>query len=298
MTEKIWIRTSLRHLKDDLDSNGHSACVETLRRLLRKAKYSLKANCKREAGADHPDRNTQFEYLDHQKHAFLAAGLPIISVDTKKKELIGNFKNNGRSWCLEPERVNVHDFAEDDQIRAAPYGIYNVNHNRGFVCVGNSADTPEFAVTAICAWWEQDGRPLFPEAKDILILADTGGSNGCHPRAWKLQLQQQLADRLGLTVTVCHYPAHCSKWNPVERRLFSPISINWAARPLRTLQTMLECIRGTTTRKGLTVKAFLLDRTFETGKTATDAEMSQLRLRQHSVCPRWNYTIEPRLAEV
>jgi hypothetical protein len=297
MSETKWVRTSLRHLRDRLQKQGHSTSVPTLRRLLRKAKFTLKANAKRDAGKDHPHRNTQFEYLGAQRTLFLEAGLPVISIDTKKKELIGNYKNGGRVWCHQAERVNIHDFAEEGTIRAVPYGLYDVTHNQGFVWVGTSADTPEFAVDVIAAWWQTHGKATYPGATRLLILADSGGSNGCHPRAWKLYVQECLSDRFGLEVTICHYPAGCSKWNPIEYRLFSPISINWAGKPLRTLETMLACLNATTTRMGLTVKAILLDRVYKTGQTATDEEMKALNLERHAVCPRWNYTFRPRLAE-
>ena len=219
--------------------------------MLKKLKYSLKANVKRLTGPHHPDRDRQFEYLQAQKEAYLEAGLPVISVDTKKKELIGNFQNAGRSWCREAEEVNVHDFRQDALGRAVPYGIYDVNNNQAHVYVGNSADTPQFAVDAIAMWWEREGQSAFRGADKILVLADAGGSNGYRPRLWKQQLQQQLADRLRLEVTVCHYPTGASKWNPIEHRLFGPISINWAGKPLCSFEAMLAYIRGTTTQTGL-----------------------------------------------
>jgi hypothetical protein len=264
-------------------------------RLLRKHKYSLKVNVKKEAGADHADRNRQFEYIAAQKKAFLEAGLPVVSVDTKKKELVGNFKNSGQEWCQNPKRVNLHDFAQDAVGRAVPYGIYDVGHNLGFVCVGDSADTPEFAVSAIALWWEREGKALYPDASALLILCDAGGSNGCRPRAWKQQVQEQLSDRFGLEVSVCHYPTGCSKWNPVEYRLFGPISINWSGQPLRSFETVLSCIRGTTTQTGLQVSAFLLSRVFATGQSVSKDVMQALNLHFHVVCPRWNYTFKPRL---
>lgn len=294
MCDKKWLRSSLRHLRTWLTQNGHPTSLATVRRLLKKAKYALRANVKRDAGKQHPHRNAQFEHIAAQRAHFGEAGLPIISIDTKKKELIGNFKNNGRVWCQEVEPVLIHDFAEDDTIRAVPYGIYDLTHNRGFISVGTSADTPEFAVDAIAAWWETHGQATYPQAKQLLILADSGGSNGCHPRAWKLYVQQRLSDRFGLEVTICHYPAGCSKWNPIEYRLFSPISSNWAGKPLRTLEIMLGCLRATTTCKGLTVEAVLVDRKYPTGQTATDAEMAALHLQRHALCPRWNYTFQPR----
>lgn len=239
-------------------------------------------------------RNTQFLHIVDQRTRFREAGLPIISIDTKKKELIGNFKNHGRTWCQEAECILIHDFAEDNTIRAVPYSIYDLTYNRGFMSVGTSADTPEFAVDVIAAWWENHGQATYPEAKQLLILADSGGSNGCHPRAWKLFLQKRLSDRFGLEVTICHYPAGCSKWNPIEYRLFSPISIDWAGQPLRSLESVLGCLKATTTCKGLSVEAVLVDRPYLTKQTATDAEMAALHLRRYTVCPRWNYTFQSR----
>jgi hypothetical protein len=296
MTQKKWVRSSLRHLSRCLKKAGKAACPTTVGRLLRKQKYSLKVNLKREAGADHPDRNRQFEYIAANKQAFLSAGEPVISVDTKKKELVGNFKNAGQTWCLEAERVHIHDFPQDALGRAVPYGIYDVTHNQGFVCVGDSADTPAFAVEAIATWWETQGQARYPGAKALLILCDAGGSNGCRPRAWKQQVQEQLSDRFGLEVTVCHYPRGCSKWNPIEYRLFSPISGNWSGIPLRTFETVLSCIRGTTTQTGLCVSAFLLSKVYALGQSVSNEVMRQLNIHLHTVCPRWNYTFKPRLA--
>ncbi len=298
MSAKKWVRRSLRHLARRLGEMGKAISPTTLSRLLRKSDYSLQANVKREAGADHPDRNSQFAYLASQRQSFLEAGLPVISVDTKKKELVGNFKNAGPSWCQEPERVNLHDFPQDGLGRAVPYGIYDVAHNQGFVCVGDSADTPAFAVAAIALWWEQEGKARYPDAYALLILCDAGGSNGCRPYAWKQQVQEQLSDRFGLEVTVCHYPTGCSKWNPIEYRLFGPISINWAGKPLRTFETVLSCIRGTTTATGLKVSAFLLSQGFALGQRVSKDVMKTLDLHFHAVCPRWNYTFKPRLAQI
>jgi Rhodopirellula transposase DDE domain len=296
MTETKWVRSSLSHLSARLKEAGKAACPTTVGRLLRNNKYSLKVNVKREAGADHPDRNDQFEYIAAQKQAFLEAGLPVISVDTKKKELVGNFKNAGQTWCLQPERVNLHDFPQDALGRAVPYGIYDLAANRGFVCVGDSADTPAFAVEAIALWWEREGKPRYPEANAVLIMCDAGGSNGCRPRAWKQQVQEQLSDRFGLEVSVCHYPTGCSKWNPIEYRLFAPISLNWSGKPLRSFETVLSCMRATMTQTGLQVSAFLLSKVFATGQSVSNEVMKTLNLHLHAVCPRWNYTFQPRVS--
>ena len=292
-SEQKWRRSSLRQLSRRLGEAGHAASPPTVGRLLRERHYSLRSNSKQEAGKDHPDRGEQFRYLEAQKQAFLAAGKPVISVDTKKKELVGNFANAGQSWRQGPERVNTHDFRQDALGRAVPYGIYDLHRNRGAVYVGESADTPRFAVDAIVAWWRDEGQAAYPEAEELLVMADSGGSNGCQPRAWKGQLQEQLANRLGLTVTVCHYPTGCSKWNPVEHRLFGPISINWAGQPLRTFERLVGLIRGTTTRSGLSVRAARLPGEYPTGETLSDPEMERLQLEHHATCPRWNYTIRP-----
>jgi len=292
--EQKWIRSSLRSLSRRLGDAGHPASPPTVSRLLKALKYSLRANVKKHAGKEHPDRDSQFQHIEAQIEAFRAAGWPIISVDTKNKELIGNFKNNGQAWCQEPEYVNAHDFQSEAVGRAVPYGIYDMIHNRGCVYVGTSVDTPQFAVEAISAWWHNEGRDAFSPGTPLLILTDAGGSDGCRPRAWKQQLQEQLCDQFGLDVTVCHYPTGCSKWNPIEHRLFSYISINWAGKPLRSFDAMLAYIRGTTTTTGLTVKAFLVDTVYEKGQRVSDAEMRTLNLERHTVCPNWNYTIQPR----
>jgi len=295
MGARKWARSSLRQVARRLTAAGHPVSHQTVGRLLADRDYALHANAKQvEARSAHPDRDDQFAYIAAQRQAFQSAGRPIISVDTKKKELIGNFKNAGRTWGRAAEAVNVHDFRDDALGRAVPYGIYDVAANRGTVYVGASGDTPAFAVEAIARWWAGPGRGAYPPADHLLILADGGGSNGYRPRLWKQQLQEHLCDRLGLTVTVCHYPPGCSKWNPIEHRLFGPISLNWAGRPLRTWETLLGSIGGTTTTTGLTVDACLLDGVYPTGQRVSDAEMATLRLDRHEVCPTWNYTIRPR----
>jgi hypothetical protein len=294
MSEQKWQRSSLRHLMDEMEQIGHWISHTTIARLLKEMGYSLKANVKRLSGSSHPDRDRQFQYIAVQKAIFQQAGLPIISVDTKKKELIGNFKNPGQEWCRDARAVNDHDFEQDALGKAVPYGIYDLMHNHGYVYVGQSADTPQFAVEVIVSWWREFGQELFPNADKILILADAGGSNGCRPRLWKQQLQEQLADQLGLEVTVCHYPTGASKWNPIEHRLFGPISLNWAGKPLETFEFMLACIRGTDTDTGLQVNAFLVEKVYEKGIKVAKEVMQALHIEWHSVCPRWNYTIKPR----
>jgi hypothetical protein len=295
-SDQKWVRSSLRHLSDRLRTMGHAISPPVVGRLLRDRDYSLRANAKQESERDHPDRSKQFRYIEEQKQAFLGAGQPVISVDTKKKELIGNFANGGRAWCQEAAVVNVHDFAPDALGRAVPYGIYDLRRHCGAVYVGESADTPRFAVEAIARWWEEEGQAAYPEARAVLVLCDGGGSNGYQPRAWKAQIQEQLADRLGLEVTVCHYPTGCSKWNPIEHRLFGPISVNWAGQPLRTFERMVALIRGTTTRAGLVVRAERLRGEYPKGESVSNAAMKALHLERHATCPRWNYTIRPRLA--
>ncbi len=296
MSSKKWVRSSLRQLSKALGKHGYRIGRMTVRRLLRKLNYSLKATRKQVSGPHKPDRDYQFRYIERVKRLFFANGHPVISVDTKKKELIGNFKNAGRVWCQQAEEVNVHDFRNDAVGRAVPYGIYDLRHNEGYVCVGTSADTSEFAVDAICLWWEDQDRPTFPDESRLLILSDAGGSDGCRFRLWKKQLQEQIADRLGIEVMVCHYPTGTSKWNPIEHRLFSYISLNWAGKPLRSFETMLGYIRGTTTETGLKVRALLMDRVYEKGIKVSDQEMKTLNLQRRRVCPTWNYVIKPRCA--
>lgn len=295
MTKRKWVRRSLRTLATHLVRKGHAASAPTVARLLRKHDYSPRVNAKeKERDSQHPDRNRQFEYIEEQTARFRAAGSPIISVDTKKKELIGDFRQAGQSWVKEPLEVNLHDFPSEAVGRAVPYGVYDVARNEGAVFVGRSGDTPEFAISAIARWWEQIGAGVYPQARELLILADSGGSNGCRSGVWKEQLQQQLCDRLGLAVTVSHYPRGCSKWNPVEHRLFSQISVNWAGQPLRSFKLMLGYLRGTKTVTGLKVRAQMLEGVFETGRRVAKSVLQQLHIERHDVCPKWNYTIRPR----
>jgi Rhodopirellula transposase DDE domain len=296
MSERKWVRASLQRLSRELGQAGHAASAPTVGRLLRKLGFGLRADLKsEETGSNHPDRDTQFSYIAKRRAAFVAAGEPVISVDTKKKDLIGNFENAGQAWGAQAEQVNVHDFPSEAEGRALPYGIYDVAKNRGWVMVGQSADTPEFAVEAIASWWEEEGRESYPNAKRLLILADGGGSNGARSRVWKQQVQERLADRLGAEVTVCHYPRGCSKHNPIEHRLFSFISLNWAGKPLRSFEALLGFIRNTTTTAGLKVKAVLKEKVYTKGRRVSDAEMKTIELERHEDCPAWNYTIRPRL---
>ena len=265
----------------------------TVGRLLREMKFSLRANVKRLSGPPHPDRDRQFRYIQRQKRRFLAADRPVISVDTKNTELIGNFKNQGRLWRQKPDEVSAYDFPGDAQCRAIPYGVYDVAANRGHVCVGTSADTSRFAVNSIRDWWNRDGRKRYPRAKELLISADGGGSNGYRPRLWKRELQRW-ADDDGLAITVCHYPRGASKWNAVEHRLFGPITNNWSGQPLRSLGLMLNAIRGTSNESGLRVTSRLDRRKYAKKIKVSNKEMQELELHRHAICPDWNYTIKPR----
>jgi transposase len=295
MSRQRWVRSSTYQLTERLKELGYQVGHNTVWRMLKEMGFSLKTNKKKiKFRTDSPERDAQFRYIALQKKAFTDENLPIISVDTKKKESIGNFKNSGRTWCKTAEEVNSYDFTSLAVCRAVPYGIYDLNQNKGYVFVGTSGDTPEFAVAAIARWWRHAGRIIYPAMDKLLILVDGGGSNGCRVRAWKQQLQEKLSDQLGLRVTVCHYPPGCSKWNPVEYRLFSQISINWAGKPLRSLEVMLGYIRGTSTRTGLKVKAFLQKGIYKGGQKVSKAAMDQFNLQPHAVCPDWNYTISPR----
>jgi hypothetical protein len=295
MTRHKWVRISSRTLSKKLAEMGYEVSYHTVWRLLKEMGYSMRVNARTRAmTANSPLRDSQFPYIAERKAAYLAAGNPVISVDAKKKELIGNFKANGRSWCKEPIEVSDYAFPSMAECIATPYGIYDLATNKGYVWVGTSGDTPAFGVTAIKRWWLHAGRHVYPGATNLLILADGGGSNGWRCRAWKRQLQVELCDGLGFTVTVCHYPTRCSKFNPIERRLFSQISMNWAGRPLSSLDVMLGYIRGTTTETGLTVEAFLMEGDFPSGEKVPKRELDGLALQAHQTCPNWNYTITPR----
>jgi hypothetical protein len=289
-----WIRQSLRGIQATLAGIGVRISHVSVRRLLKQQDYSLKANRKSVATTRHPQRNLQFRYIERVKRRFIKAGYPVISVDTKKKELVGNFKNAGQQWTQQAEAVNDHDFPTDAIAKAVPYGIYDVVHNQGYVYVGISGDTAAFAVDAIEQWWKRKDRPRFADESKLLILCDSGGGNGYRVRNWKRQLQQQLADRYGIEVMVCHYPPGSSKWNPIEHRLFSFISLNWAGKPLRSLNCITALIRGTTTQTGLTVKAAQIKRDYPTKVKVSDQEMATLKLTRRKICPQWNYVLHPR----
>ncbi len=296
MSSTKWLNCRLRDLQAQLRARGHAVSLPVISRLLYAAGYRLRSNSKQAGGAAAPQRDVQFTHIAAEQARHLAAGQPVISVDTKKKELIGNFKNSGRTWGQAAEVVNVHDFESEALGRAVPYGIYDLTRNQGTVYVGQSADTPQFAVDAIAAWCAGDLRRAYPAATQLLIEADGGGSNSARSRVWKAALQEQVADRFGLTVTVCHYPPGTSKWNPIEHRLFSEISKTWAGCPLRSYAVLLEYLRQTRTATGLGVRAELVSTRYAKGRKVADAVMKGLKLQAHTICPQWNYTIQPRTA--
>jgi hypothetical protein len=294
MAPLLWTAKSLRNLAAGLRGLGHRICHNVVADLLREMGYSLQANRKTREGTDHPDRDAQFGYLNDQVTQALAASEPAISVDTKKKELVGDFKNNGREYRPkgQPDPVRVHDFVIPELGRAAPYGVYDIAHNAGWVSVGIDHDTASFAVNAIRRWWQRMGRDRYPLATRLLITADCGGSNGARVRLWKRELQI-LADELGLAITVCHLPPGTSKWNKIEHRLFSFITQNWRGRPLVSYQTIVQLIAATTTDTGLTVQCEIDGNTYPAGVKVTGAEMDAVNIRCHDFHGDWNYTISP-----
>lgn len=287
-----WTSKSTRTIAEELARRGHSVDAVTVGRCLNDLGYSLQANVKTREGPQHAERDKQFRYISRLVKAYMKAGDPVISVDTKKKELIGEFGNSGRTWRPqgEPVKVNVHDFPSLGRGKAVPYGAYDIAQNRAVVNVGVSHDTAEFAVESIRRWWRLDGRRLYRDACRLLICADSGGSNGNRLRAWKLGLQD-LADEIAMPITVCHYPPGTSKWNKIEHRLFSFISLNWRGQPLVNFETVVNLIGATKTRTGLHVKALLDTGTYPKGVKVDDDEMNNIRLRRHKLHPKWNYTI-------
>jgi Rhodopirellula transposase DDE domain/Winged helix-turn helix len=275
--------------------HGVRVSDKTVAKLLKEHGYSLQAPSKSVEGAQHPDRNAQFEHINAKAEECLERGVPVLSVDTKKKELVGNFKNGGHEWQPEgePELVDVHDFPSDAVGKAIPYGVYDVGANDGFVSVGIDHDTPVFAVTTIEAWWVQVGVKRYRHAREIFITADAGGSNGYRSHVWKYELQR-MADKLGLVIHVCHFPPGTSKWNKVEHRLFSFISVNWRGRPLRSYETVVNLISNTTNRGGLVVRARLDRRKYPIGKRVSAADMRALNIERHDFRGEWNYLVRPR----
>lgn len=291
---RLWTGKRLRQITSELAA-GWDIVVSpnTVRRLLGQLGYGLHANAK-SLSSHHEQRDQQFRRIAQQKKCFLHQHLPIISVDTKKKELVGNFKNPGQVWSRQPTPVNDHDFRSQGKGMAIPRGLYDPQANRGSVVVGTSHDTAEFAVEAIVGWWCGEGRCRYGQAPHLLILADSGGSNGARCRLWKYALQEKLVDPYQLTVTVCHYPTGASKWNPIEHRLFSEISKHWAGQPLIDYSTVVRLIGETRTQTGLTVNCTLMDKFYPSGLRITNDQMDQLNLRKSAVLPDWNYTLCPR----
>ena len=292
-----WTCKSVRHLAEELQREGHSVNYQTVSELLHDLDYSLQANQKNLEGSHHPDRNEQFEYINRKAKRYLKQGEPVISVDTKKKELVGDFKNAGREWQLKgkPESVRVHDFEikQPDKGKVAPYGVYDLGRNEGWVNVGVDHDTAAFAVESIRRWWRLMGRPNYPKAKRLLITADAGGSNGTRVRLWKWELQQ-LADETGLEISVCHFPPGTSKWNKIEHRLFSFISQNWRGKPLISHEVIINLIAATTSKTGLEVKSGLDANSYPDGIKISDHQMAELRLRRDTFHGDWNYAVLPR----
>jgi len=291
----LWVSKSLDKLAAGLAEMGHSVSPNSVRKLLTEIGFSRQANRKADEGSRHPDRNAQFEYINAAVLAAQAVGQPVISVDTKKKELVGNYRNAGREWRPkgDPRRVKVHDFEDKQLGKVAPYGVYDVTADAGWVSVGITHDTAEFAVASIRMWLERMGWQRYPEARELTITADCGGSNGARLRLWKRELQK-LADQTGLTIKVHHYPPGTSKWNRIEHRLFCHITQNWRARPLTDRAAVVELIAATTTKTGLKVESALDTRTYQKGIKVTNAEMKSLDIRGDMFHPDWNYAVMPR----
>lgn len=290
-----WTCKSLRKLADELAENGHAVSHRLVGELLEELGYSLQANRKTQEGSAHPDRNAQFEFINRRTQEELALGHPVISVDTKKKELVGNFKNSGREYRPkgDPQDVRVYDFIIPELGRANPYGVFDLARNVGWVSVGVDHDTSAFAVESIRRWWLSMGAAYYPKAERLQIFADGGGSNGSRVRLWKFELQK-LAEELGFPIQVCHLPPGTSKWNKIEHRLFSFISQNWRGQPLISHEVIVNLIRATTTRKGLRVEAAIDDHKYPSGEKVTDEEMAGINLSRSEFHGEWNYTISPR----
>src|SRR5215207_109486 len=299
MSPLRWTCKSTRQLATELGRQGHRVSHQTVAALLHALDYSLQGNRKTKEGAAHPDRDAQFAYINAQVRSFQQRGQPVISVDTKKKELVGDFKNGGREWrpTGDPEPVRVHDFVDRDLGKAIPYGVYDLAANQGWVSVGTDHDTPAFAVQTVRRWWEEMGRPVYPRATEVLITADGGGSNGSRARLWKTELQR-LADDTGLRITVGHFPPGTSKWTKIEHRMFCHITQNWRGRPLVSHEVIVRLIGSTTTRAGLTIRADLDTGTYPTGVKVTDVELAAVRLQPADFHGDWNYTIAPRAQSI
>lgn len=291
----LWTSKNTRHLAQELEKCGHVVSHMTVARLLKQLGYSLQANRKTKEGKDHPDRDAQFELINKRVRAFQRRGQPVISVDTKKRELVGDFANAGREWRPQamPERVRTHDFRDQELGVAIPYGVYDLTQNNGWVSVGIDGDTSEFAVASIRRWWRQMGCKAYPQAKSLLITADGGGSNGSRSRLWKLCLQK-LADELGLNISICHFPPGTSKWNKIEHRMFCHITENWRGKPLVSRAVIVNLIGHTTTRKGLKIKAALDKRSYRKGIKVSEEEFATININKETYHGDWNYTIRPR----
>lgn len=289
-----WTCKSVRRLADELVEMGHVISYGSVATLLSEMGYSLQANQKTKEGESDPDRNEQFEYINRQTKAFQKRGQPVISVDTKKKELIGDFKNSGQEWHPKgaPEKVRVHDFEYKELGKGIPYGVYDISENRGWVSVGTDHDTAEFAVQTIRNWWLQMGLHSYSKAKELLIMADGGGSNGSRSRLWKLEIQR-LANETGLTISVSHFPPGTSKWNKIEHRMFSFITKNWRGKPLVSHQVMVKLIGNTTTRSGLKINAQIDNASYETGRKVTNQEFEKINIIPAQFRGDWNYKIKP-----
>ena len=290
-----WICKSTRAIAAQLGKKKHPVSHAKVAQILHNLNYSLQGNRKSEEGADHPDRDAQFRHINAAVKKCLKQGTPVISVDTKKKELIGNYSNAGQQWlpAKQPKKVQGHDFPDPEVPRAFPYGIYDLGRNAGFVNVGTDHDTGAFAVASIRGWWRYEGRRLYPNTKMILITADGGGSNGSRLRLWKLELQK-FADQTGLSISVCHFPPGTSKWNKIEHRLFSFITSNWRGEPLRDYETIVNLIAKTTTAKGLKVTCKLDRRKYPTGRKVSDQEMANINVERNKFHGDWNYVIKPK----
>ena len=290
----IWTGQSVRKITERLNQKGHEVGYVTIHTLLKQKGYSLQSNKKSLSKAENPDRDRQFKLINRKVSKFIREGCPVISVDTKKKENVGNFKNQGRSWRQKgiPIFVEDHDFASRGIGKAIPYGAYDVDKNEGFVNVGTSHDTAEFAVNSILMWWIEFGQTKYKDSPRILICADGGGSNGSTNRLWKYSLQK-FSNQTGFEVHVCHYPPGTSKWNKIEHRMFSHISMQWKGQPLRTYETIIQLIGSTTTKSGLKIKATLDKKDYEAGKKISDEDFKKINLFKNKVLPKWNYSITP-----
>jgi len=295
MSPLRWTSKSTAKLAEELCQRGFAISSRTVGRLLHEQDYSLQSNRKTQEGTSHPDRDAQFQHISQQTQAFQQRGAPVVSVDTKKKELVGDFKNGGREWQPKgtPEQVRVHDFPDKELGKAIPYGVYDVTSNQGWVSVGTDHDTAEFAMETIRRWWLQMGSKSYPGAREVLILADGGGSNGSRTKLWKMALQK-LADETGMAISVCHFPPGTSKWNKIEHRMFCHITENWRGKPLVSHEVIVNLIGNTTTQKGLRIRAELDRQTYPTGIKIADADLAELMIEKSEFHGEWNYRISPR----